>query len=120
MTYLGQILSSILQKRLYTNTLSKYPETGQHILDAQATGYPSNLTIDRPNTNARRAEALSGHPTMPGLQRDEYPPAMFREGGRGASIRYISPSDNMGAGACIGNQCRPYSDGTVVKIVVVP
>jgi hypothetical protein len=30
--------------------------------------------------------------------RDEYPPAMFNEGG-GASVRKINPSDNRGAGA---------------------
>ncbi len=27
--------------------------------------------------------------------------AMFKEGGKGASVRYISPSDNRGAGATI-------------------
>lgn len=44
---------------------------------------------------------------------------MFEEGGAGASVRYIDPSDNMGAGACLGNLCRPYRDGTRVRIVVV-
>lgn len=27
--------------------------------------------------------------------------AMFKEGGKGVSVRYISPSDNRGAGAAI-------------------
>ncbi|MHA6833682.1 hypothetical protein [Ralstonia pseudosolanacearum] len=30
---------------------------------------------------------------------------MFKEGGAGASVRPISPRDNMSAGACIGNAC---------------
>lgn len=47
---------------------------------------------------------------------DEYPPAMFEEGGEGASVRPISPSDNRGAGASMGNQLRQYPDGTQVKI----
>ena len=35
--------------------------------------------------------------------RDEWPMAMFKEGGEGASVRYIDPSDNRGAGSSIGN-----------------
>ncbi|WP_318836570.1 NucA/NucB deoxyribonuclease domain-containing protein [Pseudomonas khavaziana] len=50
---------------------------------------------------------------------DEYPPAMFKEGGTGASVRPISPKDNMGAGACIGNACRGLPDGEKVRIKVV-
>ncbi len=30
-------------------------------------------------------------PSKAGYDRDEYPPAMFKEGGKGASVRYISP-----------------------------
>lgn len=46
------------------------------------------------------------------------PPAMFREGGGGARTRAVTPRDNMGAGACIGNQCRGLPNGTRVRIVV--
>ncbi|WP_423227658.1 NucA/NucB deoxyribonuclease domain-containing protein [Rodentibacter trehalosifermentans] len=52
------------------------------------------------------------------FDRDEYPPAMFREGGKGASVKHISPSDNRGAGRCIGNQCKNLSDGDKVKIII--
>jgi RHS repeat-associated protein len=97
---------------------SKYPETAAHIQDAQKAGHPDVLTIDRSGTAGRRADALSEHPVVPGKQRDEYPPAMFKEGGQGASVRPVSPSDNMGAGACIGNQCRGLPDGARVKIIV--
>ena len=41
---------------------------------------------------------------------------MFEEGGTGASVRPIDPSDNRGAGATMGNQLRPYPNGTKVTI----
>ncbi|HWN66804.1 MAG TPA: RHS repeat-associated core domain-containing protein [Haliangium sp.] len=97
---------------------SKFPETAAHIRDAQAAGKPATLTIDRAGTAERRRQALAGHEKIPGKQLDEYPPAMFQEGGRGASVRPVSPHDNMGAGACIGNQCRGLPDGTRVNIIV--
>ena len=49
----------------------------------------------------------------------EYPPAMFKEGGKGSSVRHINPSDNRGAGACIGVQCRQFPNGAKVRIDVV-
>jgi hypothetical protein len=49
---------------------------------------------------------------------DEYPPAMFSEGGAGASVRPMTRAQNRGMGACIGNQCRGLPDGTQVDIVV--
>lgn len=55
-----------------------------------------------------------------GKQLDEYPPAMFKEGGQGASVKAINSRDNMAAGACIGNACRGLADGEKVKIKVVP
>lgn len=50
--------------------------------------------------------------------RDEYPPAMFKEGGNGASVKKIDSSDNRGAGSSIGQQYRGLACGTQVKIVV--
>jgi RHS repeat-associated protein len=96
----------------------RHPETAAHISDAQTAGQPSTLTIDRPGAPGRRSQSQAGHDRIPGKDLDEYPPAMFKEGGLGASIRPVSPADNRGAGACIGNQCRKLSDGTQVKIVV--
>ncbi|MEO5927636.1 MAG: RHS repeat-associated core domain-containing protein [Patescibacteria group bacterium] len=97
---------------------SKYGEAAEHILDAQRNGKPSVLTIDRPLGDANRTTALKGMSKVPGKQLDEYPPAMFKEGGANASVRAISPRDNMSAGACIGNQCRSLSNGSKVKITV--
>ncbi|MFN8499970.1 MAG: NucA/NucB deoxyribonuclease domain-containing protein [Anaerolineae bacterium] len=81
---------------------------------------PSILTIDHAGTDARRAASMQGNPTITGLDRDEYPPAMFKEGGSGASVRSINRVQNRGAGACIGNACRGLDDGAQIEIIVVP
>jgi hypothetical protein len=99
---------------------SNYPESAQHVRDAQMAGHPSTLTIDRVGAGARRAANLRGYPREPGKQRDEYPPAMFAEGGPGASIRNIDASDNMAAGASMGNQLRGAPEGCKATIIVGP
>ena len=98
---------------------SRFPESAQHIEDAINTGRPEILTLDRTNATSRRRNSLRGTDTKAGHDRDEYPPAMFQEGGQGSSVRLISPSDNRGAGACIGAQCRKLPNGTKVRIGVV-
>jgi hypothetical protein len=95
----------------------KYPETADHIKDAQENGQPEVPTIDRKGARDRRADAMNGESTTPGKDRDEYPPAMFEEGGKGSSVRPVSPSDNRGAGACIGAQCRSLPDGVVSRLL---
>ncbi|YCI98962.1 hemagglutinin repeat-containing protein [Mannheimia haemolytica] len=97
---------------------AKYPETVSHIEDSINQGKPSILTIDRKGAAQRRKEALQDIPPKTGYDRDEYPPAMFKEGGEGSSVRYISPKDNRGAGSCIGHQCKQYVDGDKVKIEI--
>ncbi|WP_110955876.1 NucA/NucB deoxyribonuclease domain-containing protein [Anaerosinus massiliensis] len=97
---------------------SKYPESAQHIEDAIKNGHPDTLTIKRSGAAANRKESLKGVETVKGKDRDEYPPAMFEEGGKGASVRTISSSDNRGAGSTMGQQLRSYPDGTKVKIKV--
>jgi hypothetical protein len=108
----------------------KYPESAQHIQEAQSgtiwrgdtstqgTPAPSNLTVNRAGADANRDASLSGITTRPNLDRDEYPPAMFSQGGAGASVKYIGSGDNQGAGASIGNQLRGLPDGTIVKVTV--
>ncbi|MEW5757138.1 MAG: hemagglutinin repeat-containing protein [Pseudomonadota bacterium] len=98
---------------------SRFPESAQHIEDAVAAGKPSILTIDRANAASRRRDALRGTEIRPSLDRDEFPPAMFQEGGQGSSVRHINPGDNRGAGACIGAQCRDLPVGSKVQIDVV-
>ena len=99
-----------------TVSRSRFPESAQHIDDAIEAGQPSVLTINRAGANANRRESLRGVETKPGLDRDEFPPAMFQEGGAGASVRRINSSDNRGAGSSIGAQCQGLECGTRVKI----
>ena len=95
---------------------NRYPETSKHIQDAQKAGHPDILTINRSGAKTRRKDSIGGFDKVPGKDLDEYPPAMFKEGGMGASVRPVSPSDNRGAGAYLGNKLRNYPDGTKVRI----
>lgn len=95
-----------------------YPETAAHIEEAIAQGHPGILTIDRRAAPGNRTKSLKNHPTRPNADRDEWPLAMSKEGGTGAHIKYIDPSDNSGAGSSIGHALRPYKDGKRVKFVV--
>jgi filamentous hemagglutinin len=106
-------------EKIVTISKDRYPESAQHIEDAIGAGKPDTLTIDRDNAATRRRDSLRGIETKPGLDRDEYPPAMFQEGGQGASVRHIPAGDNRGAGACIGAQCRELPNGTKVRIEVI-
>jgi RHS repeat-associated protein len=96
---------------------AKYPESAAHAAAAQAAGKPSVLTVDRAGAAARRSDAMQGTKPTPGKDRDEYPPAMFKEGGKGASVQPINPGDNRGAGASMGHQCSSVSDGDKVRVV---
>ncbi|RNB87993.1 sporulation protein [Brevibacillus nitrificans] len=97
---------------------SKYPQTAEHIRSAIAKGHSAVCTIDRKGADENREQSLKGVPTKPRYDRDEWPMAMCQEGGSGADIAYISPSDNRGAGSWIANQVEDYPDGTRVKIVI--
>ena len=101
----------------------QYTQSLQHIEDVQAR-YPGVLTIDRAGARANRVQSLGGTSTAAGMARDEYPPAMFAEGGNfegsRADVRLIPSADNQGLGAVIGNLLRPFQDGTKVRIVVTP
>ena len=94
---------------------SKYPESVKHIEDSIANGKPEVLTIDRTASKSNRKASLKGIDKVPGKDLDEYPPAMFKEGGNGASVRPITPSDNRGAGATFGHKLRPYPNGSKIK-----
>lgn len=104
--------------REITLSRAKHGEAAQHAADAIAAGKPSVLTIARPGAPSNRKESLAGMAKVPGKQLDEYPPAMMKEGGAGASVRAINPRDNMSAGACIGNMCRGLPNGAKVRIKV--
>jgi hypothetical protein len=90
---------------------SRYPYTADHIVDAIAAGESPVLHIDRAGADANREASLRGIPTRAGYDRDEYPPAVSREGGSGADVRYVPSSDNRGAGTVMGERLSPYCDG---------
>lgn len=82
-----------------------------HAHDAIRKGHPRRLHIDRHGAEENREESLRGIPTKPGYDRDEYPPAVSREGGRGADVRYVESRENRSAGSVMGRQLRGFCDG---------
>ncbi|ELY6409895.1 RHS domain-containing protein, partial [Cronobacter sakazakii] len=99
-------------------TKKEYKQTFGHIEDVINERNKDIYTISRSSAHMNRNESLKGYPTKEGFDRDEFPMAMFKEGGKGASVRYIDPSDNRGAGSSIANALKPFPDGTKVKIKV--
>ena len=97
---------------------SEYPETFGHIDSAIKKGHPFIVTVQRDAAKLNRKLSLKDIKTKAGKDRDEWPMAMFKEGGTGASVRYIDPSDNRGAGSSIGNILSDLPNGTKVKIEV--
>lgn len=97
--------------------IDRYPETANHIQEAIDSGHSNICTIDRVGADENRDKSLKGIPTKKGYDRDEWPMAMCSEGGAGASIEYIDPSDNRGAGSWVGNQLEDYPDGTQVHFI---
>ncbi|QAV11267.1 sporulation protein [Bacillus vallismortis] len=96
----------------------RYPETAKHIEDAINEGYSDVCTIDRDGAEERREQSLKDVPPKTGYDRDEWPMAMCKEGGEGASVEYISPADNRGAGSWVGHQLTDYPDGTKVLFTI--
>jgi hypothetical protein len=106
-----------------------YPEAANHVREAQmGTSWrgdapiprtqPMEVTIDRDGADDRRTESMKQVPqTKPGYDRDEYPPAMFAEGGDGSSVKYIDPFDNRGAGSSMRYQTSSLPDGDKVIIL---
>ncbi|OOG83509.1 type IV secretion protein Rhs [Pseudomonas sp. A25(2017)] len=97
---------------------SEYPQTFGHIDGAIKKGHPYIVTIQRDTAKLNRKLSLKDIKTKTGKDRDEWPMAMFKEGGTGASVKYIDPSDNRGAGSSIGNVLSDLPNGTRVKIEV--
>ncbi|WP_304512141.1 putative T7SS-secreted protein [Amycolatopsis sp. GM8] len=106
-----------------------YPEAANHVREAQmGTSWrgdvpfprtqPMEVTLDREGAEERRDESMKQVPqTKPGYDRDEYPPAMFAEGGEGSSVKYIDPFDNRGAGSSIRHQTAGLDNGEKVIIL---
>jgi len=96
-----------------TISRSKSPEALKHLEETGQTGRA--LTVDRAGAAARRRGNMEGVETRPGLDRDESPPAVFREG-QGGSVRHIPSGDNRSAGGQIGRQIKGLPNGAKVII----
>jgi len=98
---------------------SRYPYTTAHITDAIASGEAALLHIDRAGADQNRRESLRGIPTKPLYDRDEYPPAVSREGGYHADVRYVPSADNRGAGSVMGAELSGWCGGQPFRIRLV-
>lgn len=98
---------------------SKYPQTAEHIRIAQHMGFPEFVTLGRDGAADRRKASLAHVRSNSIYDRDEWPMAVFREGGTGADVTYIEGRDNRGAGSSIGWQMRSMPDGSRVRVRVV-
>jgi YD repeat-containing protein len=97
---------------------ARFGEAAEHVADAQRNGAARLLRIDRGGASARRADALSGHPTRPLLDRDEWPPAVSSRR-TGLSVRHIDPSSNRQLGVYLREQIRGRPDGTWLYATVI-
>lgn len=98
---------------------SVYPETTEHIAQAIKDGKAEIVTIDRANAGSRRKDSLRGVEVKKGKDRDEWPMAMFEEGGEGADVKHISPQDNRGAGSSIRAALQNCDENIRIKIKIV-
>ena len=99
-------------------SLARYPNVADHARDAMAAGESSICTIDRLGAAARRKESLRGVKTAPGKDRDEFPPAVCKEGGRGADVRLVPSKENRSEGAWMSGQLSNWPDGSRIRIAV--
>lgn len=101
-----------------TFSLKRYPHVADHARDAMAAGESTVCTLDRKGAALRRKESLRGVATAPGKDRDEFPPAICEEGGKGADVRLVPATENRSAGAWMSSQLAKWPDGTRIRVAV--
>lgn len=81
-----------------------FPNIYKNLLKSLAKGKPMIITYDanRQNARQRRREALKNTPPKQGYDRDEYPYASTKEGGKGADVNYVPRNENRKHGGLIG------------------
>jgi hypothetical protein len=95
---------------------TKYPNIRRHVQAAVARGWPAVLVLNREGADVRRDRLLDGYRTRPGMDRDEYPPAVGRGRWR-ADVAYVPSAENRSHGATLGIKLRRFCDGTRFRYV---
>ena len=122
----GCVRPSAVQNISFSKT--KYPNIRRHFLAALRNGWPRTLVLNRVGAAARRERLLAPYPTRPGLDRDEYPPAVGRGKGPGlergvkprgwrADVRYVPSHENRSHGSTMGIKLRRFCNGTRFRYV---
>ena len=95
---------------------TKYPNIRQHVDAAVKRGWPAVLVLNRAGADGRRDRLLDAYDTRPGMDRDEYPPAVGRGRWR-AHVAYVPSTENRSHGATLGIKLRRFCDGTRFRYV---
>jgi hypothetical protein len=95
---------------------TKYPNIRRHFEAAVASGWPGVLVLNRRGAEARRARLLDAYGTRPGMDRDEYPPAVGRRRWQ-ADVAHVPSAENRSHGATLGIKLRRFCDGTRFRYV---
>lgn len=90
---------------------AKHSEIILHMREAIQKGQPRILVLDRKDADLHRTQSLAHVRKKPGFQRDEYPPAVSEQGGTGADVKYVNPTQNSSSGAIMGARLRIFCDG---------
>jgi len=100
----------------------KTPNIYRHTLYAFRMGKPKILHYDADlkRRAKRRKEALKNFPRRPGMSRDEYPYASTFEGGKGALVAYVPPSENSSQGGQLRGMYKNMTTGEPFLVLPVP
>lgn len=99
-----------------------YPESAQHIKEAQALGYARIVTKDTDPVRVaqRRSSSTKECVKTPvlGLDCDEYPQAMFVENAGAAHVKKITKGDNRGSGRKVAAYAQAHLEFGQLEVVV--
>jgi RHS repeat-associated protein len=127
----AQIAFAAIKKQVETNEglkihfvfQSKTEKIYQNTLNAFRQGKPSTLHYDsdKDRKNQRRAEAMVGYSKQgDGTERDEYPYASTTEGGKGAVVAYVPPTEQRVQGGQLSALYSSLKQGEAFLVLPVP